>query len=60
MPDAIRVITQLSEMEGDPADIGAEDVNNKGVANGYAALDADGNIDAAQLNVTIDLWDNTL
>jgi hypothetical protein len=51
---------ELSQLAGDPDDIGAEDASNKGVANGYAALDADGNIDPSQLTMAVDLWDSTL
>lgn len=60
MPNAQRVIDQLSEMQGDPVDIGAEDLSHKGVANGYAALDADGYVAVEQLNVSYDIWDSTL
>ena len=58
--DIEKPVTQLSELDGEPADIGAEDSSNKGEANGYAALDADGNIDPSQMQMDITLYDSVI
>jgi len=60
MPNIHRTIDELGEMAGSPSDIGAEDTSNKGAASGYAALDADGNIDADQMDFILDLYDSAL
>ena len=60
MPIAEKPLTQLAELEGDPADIGAEDTSNKGQSNGYAALDANGDIDPTQMSFSVVLRDSTL
>ena len=60
MPIVAKPLSQLAELEGDPADIGAEETSNKGQSNGYAALDADGNIDPAQMSFSVVLRDSTL
>lgn len=51
---------KIDELIGSPGDIGAEETSNKGVPNGYAALDSSGNIDASQLSMSIELWDSEL
>jgi len=58
MPDAVKPVNELGEMSGDPADIGAEDTANKGVAGGYAALDGDGMIDPLQMSFVLELVDD--
>jgi hypothetical protein len=55
-----KVFSSLSDLDGVPADIGAEDLANKGVANGYAALDSSGNIAVGQMQFSVDLWDSSL
>jgi hypothetical protein len=60
MANIFRIVSLLKDLDGNPLDIGAEDINNKGVPSGYAGLDANGQIDPAQLNVSIDFWDNEL
>jgi len=58
MPSAEKPLRELGDLAGEPADIGAEDTAHKGVAGGYAALDADGNLDPAQLAFEIEIHDN--
>ena len=58
--NATKPVTELAELSGAPADVGAEALANKGVANGYAALDATGDIDPSQLAGEWNFIDNEL